>query len=43
MIRGLQDAMQDDAVINVLSKQEMDDILYSICCDWAYKVLTCAI
>ncbi len=33
MIRELQDVMQDDAVINVLSKQEMDDILYSICCD----------
>ncbi len=33
MIRELQDAMQDDAVINVLSKQEMNDILYSICCD----------
>ncbi len=33
MIRELQDAMQDDAVINVLSEQEMNDILYSICCD----------
>ncbi len=33
MIRELQDAMQDDAVINVLSKQEMNDSLYSICCD----------
>ncbi len=33
MIRELQDAIQDDAVINVLSKQEMNDILYSICCD----------
>ncbi len=33
MIRELQGAMPDDTVINVLSKQEMDDILYSICCD----------
>ncbi len=33
MMRELQDAMQDDAVINVLSKQEINDILYSICCD----------
>ncbi len=33
MIRELQDAMQDDAVINVLSKREMDDILYSNCCE----------
>ncbi len=33
MIGELQDAMQDDAVINVLSTQEMNDILYSICCD----------
>ncbi len=24
-----------------LSKQEMDDILYSICCD--YKVLSCSV
>ncbi len=33
MINELQDAMQDDAVINVVSKQEMDDILHSICYD----------
>ncbi len=33
MIKELQDAMKDDAVVNVLNKQEMDDILYSICCD----------
>ncbi len=34
MIRELQDTMQDDAVLNVLSKQEMDDILYSISSDF---------
>ncbi len=33
MIRELQDAMQDDAVIIALNKHEMNDILYSICCD----------
>ncbi len=33
MMRELQDAMWDDAVIDVLSKQEMDDFLHSIFCN----------